>query len=72
MWYPGSGVVLDCIDSSSLPSFLLGTGHVAACSTHTTWEEGVRRSTVNPEIFARILFSRIVLKDILATVKICD
>ena len=21
-WYPGSGVVLDCIDSSSLPSFL--------------------------------------------------
>ena len=23
MWYPGSGVVLDCIDSSSLPPFLL-------------------------------------------------
>ena len=23
MWYPGSGVVLDCIDSCSLPSFLL-------------------------------------------------
>ena len=23
MWCPGSGVVLDCIDSSSLPSFLL-------------------------------------------------
>ena len=23
MWYPGSGVVLDCIDSWSLPSFLL-------------------------------------------------
>ena len=23
MWYPGSGVVLNCIDSSSLPSFLL-------------------------------------------------
>ena len=22
-WYPGSGMVLDCIDSSSLPSFLL-------------------------------------------------
>ena len=22
-WYPGSGVVLDCIDSWSLPSFLL-------------------------------------------------
>ena len=22
-WYPGSGVVLDCIDSESLPSFLL-------------------------------------------------
>ena len=22
-WYPGSGVVLDCIDSRSLPSFLL-------------------------------------------------
>ena len=22
-WYPGSGVVLDCIDSCSLPSFLL-------------------------------------------------
>ena len=22
-WYPGSGVVLDCIDSGSLPSFLL-------------------------------------------------
>ena len=21
-WYPGSGVVLDCIDSGSLPSFL--------------------------------------------------
>ena len=23
MWYPGSGVVLDCIVSRSLPSFLL-------------------------------------------------
>ena len=23
MWYPGSGVVLDCIDSWSLPPFLL-------------------------------------------------
>ena len=23
MWYPGSGVVLDCIDSRSLLSFLL-------------------------------------------------
>ena len=23
MWYPGSGVVLDCIDSLSLPPFLL-------------------------------------------------
>ena len=23
IWYPGSGVVLDCIDSWSLPSFLL-------------------------------------------------
>ena len=23
MWYPGSGVVLDCIVSGSLPSFLL-------------------------------------------------
>ena len=23
MWYPGSGVVYDCIDSCSLPSFLL-------------------------------------------------
>ena len=22
-WYPGSGVVLDCMDSLSLPSFLL-------------------------------------------------
>ena len=25
MWYPGSGVVLDCIDSGSLTSFFLGT-----------------------------------------------
>ena len=23
MWYPGLGVVLDCIDSKSLPPFLL-------------------------------------------------
>ena len=23
MWYPGSGVVLDCIDAGSLPPFLL-------------------------------------------------
>ena len=23
MWHPGSGLVLDCIDSISLPSFLL-------------------------------------------------
>ena len=23
MWYPGSGVVLDCIDYGSLPPFLL-------------------------------------------------
>ena len=23
MWYPGSGVVLDCIDVLSLPSFLI-------------------------------------------------
>ena len=28
--------------------------------------------TVNPEIFAKILFSRIALKDILATFKIRD
>ena len=30
------------------------------------------QATVNPEIFARILFSRIVLKDIFATLKICN
>ena len=29
-------------------------------------------STVNPEIFARILFSRYALKDIFATLKIRD
>ena len=28
--------------------------------------------TVNPEIFARILFSRIALKDIFVALKICD
>ena len=28
--------------------------------------------TVNPEIFARILFSRIALKDIFVTLKICE
>ena len=39
------------------------------CSNHTTWEEGVRRSTVNPEIFTRILFSGLSLKGILVTVK---
>ena len=31
-----------------------------------------RRTTVNSEIFARILFSRIALKDIFATYKIRD
>ena len=25
LWYPGSGVVLDCIDTRSLPLFLLST-----------------------------------------------
>ena len=25
LWYPGSGMVLDCIDYSFLPSFLLRT-----------------------------------------------
>ena len=29
-------------------------------------------ATVNSEIFVRILFSRIALKDIFATFKICD
>ena len=29
-------------------------------------------NTVNSEIFARILFSRITLKDIFATLEICD
>ena len=29
-------------------------------------------NTVNPEIFARILFSRIALKDIFAALKISD
>ena len=29
-------------------------------------------NTVNSEIFMRILLSRIVLKDIVATLKICD
>ena len=30
------------------------------------------QSTVNPEVFARILFSQIALKDIFATLKIRD
>ena len=29
-WYPGSGVALDCIDSCSLPSFLLGFADFAS------------------------------------------
>ena len=32
----------------------------------------LRSNTVNPEIFVRVLFSRIVLKDIFATFKIRD
>ena len=28
MWYPGPGVVLDCMDSLSLPPFLLSDGEL--------------------------------------------
>ena len=38
---------------------------VSCCNNHLLWEH-----TVNPEIFARILFSRITLKDLFAKVKI--
>ena len=36
-WYPGSGVLLDCIDSRSLPPFLLVLTSHRYCSTH--WVE---------------------------------
>ena len=32
MWYPGSGVVLDCIVSLSLPPFLLWCGTIFVCA----------------------------------------
>ena len=39
-WYPGSGVVLDCIASWSLPSFLLCKGtHSASCRNRDILEE---------------------------------
>ena len=37
-WYPGSGVVLDCINSWSLPSFLF-------CTQFVMGEESVERTT---------------------------
>ena len=43
-WYPGSGVVLDCIDSWSLHHYLLGvrerSGSVVEC---LTWDQGAQR-----------------------------
>ena len=42
-WYPGSGVVLDCIDPWSLPSFLLAKALIrlvwafAGCKYHNKW-----------------------------------
>ena len=33
IWYPGSGVVLDCIVSCSLPSFLLCYALAHICNT---------------------------------------
>ena len=36
------------------------------------WKSHVAAHTVNTEIFARILFSRMAVKDIFATFKICD
>ena len=48
---------------------------IIPCSYHaTTWYDTTEFAfyTVNPEIFARILFSRIALKDIFVTLKIRD
>ena len=37
LWYPGSDVVLDCIDFWSLPSFLLGRIRINNSSWWTRW-----------------------------------
>ena len=39
-WYPGSGVVLDCIDSCSLPSFLLCISQSPILFGSLRWRSG--------------------------------
>ena len=39
-WYPGSGVVLDCIDSWSLPSFLLCISQSPILFDSLRWRSG--------------------------------
>ena len=45
----------------------MGLGYVRRCYYKRTRVVTGRYSTVNPEIFARILFSRIASKDIITT-----
>ena len=76
IWYPGTGVVLDWIDSWSMLSCLLCC--LLSESTVAVWKRNFSSYfkqkwwviTENSEIFARILFSRIVLNHIFATLKI--
>ena len=43
MWYPGSGVVLDCIDSGSLLPFLLTNVHTHNYDSNLIWRTVSRR-----------------------------
>ena len=36
IWYPGSGVVIDCIESRTLPPYLLCIAYT--CQTHEAWK----------------------------------
>ena len=44
----------------------------ALVQVSVAWDEGLFSITVNPEIFARILFSQIALNNIFTTLKNCD
>ena len=50
LWCPGSGVVLDCINSRSLPSYLLLSCFTVAMVTendHQRWVKGGKWSFLN-------------------------
>ena len=50
IWYPGSGVVLDCINSLSLPPFLLRPWFMFSSARLNNYADGILKTSITIHI----------------------